>query len=304
MATNNQEKSQDNESKEEHQQQKVCSSKDGNVNKSDDDDDFYNSEHSEYESSDSDNESPVDKHGSHACALSSNTFNKKFVSEDPRECIAERYYCLSMDELRVYEQFLTQLIFSTLKRVGVCVLKDFLPTSLAELVRNEIEELYNAADTKTARTDFNYRTDEVAWIGANDVKNESIQKLSHTFQRLIVAISRSNRLFKVTHKSHSQVSKFPKSSVLGYKPHIENPNNNGRLLSVGYFTNKDYSRVPDEGQVRFYLNNNTKYVEVEPDFNTAVIYWSDRRVIKEVLPSNSKDLYHVTSWFFGSCSLP
>ena len=94
-----------------------------------------------------------------------------------------------------------------------------------------------------------------------------------------------------------------KGAKVGYKPHIENPNNNGRLLSVVYYTNKNYTKIEDEGLVRFYLKNNTRFIEVEPSFNTAVIHWSDQRVIKEILSSNSRDLYHVTSWFFGSCTL-
>ena len=222
--------------------------------------------------------------------------------------IEEQYYCLAMDELRPYEHFLAQLLLATLKRVGVCVLNNFLPETLAESVRDEVEGLYNRPDTKRTKGDMRYRTDEVAWIGTQDLKNKSVQKLSHALQKLVASMRHLNELkphrFKITHQSHLQVSRFPKASKLGYKPHIENPNNNGRLLSATYFTNKGYSQIPDEGQVRFYLEKNTKYVEVEPNFNTAVIYWSDRRLIKEVLPSNAKDLFHITTWFFGSCAIP
>lgn len=226
-----------------------------------------------------------------------------------RERIGEQYYCLAMDELRLYEQFLAQLLLATLKRVGVCVLQNFLPTTLAESVHGEMAGIFNTAveETKLTKGDLKYRTDEVSWVGANDAKYKSIHKLSHTFRRLIISMGRLNELrphrFKITHQSHSQVSRFPKGCSVGYKPHVENPNKNGRLLSVAYFTNKDYTRIPDNGQVRFYLNDNTKYVEVEPSYNTAVIYWSDRRVIKEVLPSDTKDLFHITSWFFGSCAM-
>lgn len=239
----------------------------------------------------------------------SNSPSKHQPQSKTRERIAEQYYCLAMDELRLYEQFLAQLLLATLKRVGVCVLSNFLPTTLAESVHSEIKGIFSseASDAKFTKGNLKYRTDEVSWVGANDAKYKSIHKLSHTFRRLIVSMGRLNELkphrFKITHQSHSQVSRFPKGCAVGYKPHVENPNKNGRLLSVAYFTNKDYTRLTDNGQVRFYPKDNTKYVEVEPSYNTAVIYWSDRRVVKEVFPSDTKDLFHITSWFFGSCTM-
>jgi len=226
--------------------------------------------------------------------------------------VPEQYYCLSMDELRTYEGFLRKLLCSSLKRVGVCVLKDFLPSSLAELVHKETENLFSDSggygdSTKTQKSNPNFRSDEVAWVGSKDTKNTALNKLNCTLQNLVVSMGGLPELqqhrFKITHKSHIQVSKFPKGRAVGYKPHIENPNNNGRLLSVVYYTNKNYSKIEDEGLVRFYLKNNTRFIEVEPSFNTAVIHWSDQRVIKEVLSSNTRDLYHITSWFFGSCTL-
>ena len=264
-------------------------------------------------SSQSENESDVEGNNDDVKSNCSNSPSKhNSLQCKTRERIAEQYYCLAMDELRLYEHFLAQLLLATLKRVGVCVLKNFLPATLAESVHGEIKDIFSTtaatAETKlTTKGNLKYRTDEVAWVGADDAKYKCIHKLSHTFRRLIVSTGRLNELrphrFKITHQSHLQVSRFPKGCSVGYKPHIENPNKNGRLLSVAYFTNKDYTRIADNGQVRFYLNDDTKYVEVEPSFNTAVIYWSDRRVIKEVLPSDTKDLYHITSWFFGSCTI-
>ena len=49
---------------------------------------------------------------------------------------------MSMTELRMYEGFLRQLLISSLKRIGVCVITDFLHESLAESVREEIENTF------------------------------------------------------------------------------------------------------------------------------------------------------------------
>lgn len=231
--------------------------------------------------------------------------------KEKRAKIADQYYRLSMPELRSYEGFLKSLILAALNRVGVCVIEDFLPETVAELVKEEIESLFKTnvspRQSPKKKTESTFRSDEVIWIGASDSRNVHLKKLNATFQNIIVPMARlpelQHKRFKITHRSHAQISKFPKSSRTGYKPHIENPNNNGRLLTVAYYTNKEYSRVEDVGLIRFYLKNNTKFIEVEPKFNTAVIYWCDRRVIKEVLPSHAKDLYHVTSWFFGSYSI-
>lgn len=224
--------------------------------------------------------------------------------DDEDFIIPKQYYHLSMLELRLYADFLRALVFSSLKEVGVCVLDHFLPDINAESVRKEVETLYNEESSKIVSNDLQHRGDETAWVDHKDSQKSNIQILSKAFENLILSMARlpelRKRKFRVTHKSHLQVSRF-KHGRKGYKPHIENPNDNGRLLSVAYFTNKEYLRNEHHGLVRFFLKSRTKVAEIEPKFNVAVIYWSDKRVVKEVTPTQNRELYHMTSWFFGSC---
>lgn len=222
--------------------------------------------------------------------------------------VPDNYYKISMNELRSYENLLRIFVLASLKRVGVCVIENFLPEASANGIVEEIQKLHKNPTIFTCANNEDYRGDSTYWLGTNeDIEEQchNVKYLETYLHRLVLSMvnheKQRGNVLKITHKSRTQISCFERGEI-GYKPHIDNPNNNGRLLSVTFYCNKDYFRLEDGGLVRFYLNNNTKFIELEPRFNTAVISWSDRRVIKEVLPSTSRNLYHLNSWFFGSSS--
>lgn len=240
-----------------------------------------------------------------------NKEQKNLPPKSNRLQVASEYYKISMVELRSYENLLRIFVLASLKRIGVCVIENFLPETFADGVESEIGKLYSSEKNlfKPPVESDDYRGDHVYWIGTNaesEQQCDNIKKLERYFHQLILSMvnheKQRGNVLKITHKSRTQISCF-KAGEIGYKPHIDNPNSNGRLLSVTYYCNKNYTRIEDGGLVRFYLNNNTKYIELEPKYNTAVVHWSDRRVIKEVLPSTThKNLFHLSSWFFGTCS--
>jgi len=91
-----------------------------------------------------------------------------------------------------------------------------------------------------------------------------------------------------------QVSCYPKHSK-GYPRHVDNPSGDGRLLTTVYHCNRNYERETCGGASRYYLLK-TKFVDVEPKMNRAVIHWSDKRIVHETLPCREK-LFRLTTWY-------
>ena len=98
----------------------------------------------------------------------------------------------------------------------------------------------------------------------------------------------------LTHRSHVRVSCSRKDSE-GYLPRVDSPSDDGRILTTTYHCNQSYERESCGGITRYYLLK-TKYVDIEPKLNRAVIHWSDKRIIHETLPCHTK-LYTLTAWY-------
>ena len=77
--------------------------------------------------------------------------------------------------------------------------------------------------------------------------------------------------------------------------HIDNPDGNGRVLTMLYYLNQDWT--PEHGgQLRVF---GAEARDIEPLFDRAVIFHSDGRVPHAVLPAHA-DRYAVSLWFSDS----
>ena len=88
-----------------------------------------------------------------------------------------------------------------------------------------------------------------------------------------------------------------------YTSHFDNANGNGRRITAIYYLNKNYEKQ-NGGCLRIHQpNTSTKdlkpKVDIEPIADRLVLFFSDKRVPHEVLPTY-KDRYAVTVWFFDS----
>lgn len=199
-------------------------------------------------------------------------------------------------------------IHSALNDVGLCVIDNFLPYEVAMKVQQEASYIYScpgmcfeAINSSCKVNKMIYRSDQICWLKGDGNGSKNIKTVIDAFDNMMAVLQKS--FFRgsniiITHKSHIQFSCYPNGSF-GYKKHIDNPNNNGRLLTIEYYCNKNYNKETHGGVTRFYVDRKCHYYDVEPVFNRTVIHWSDERIKKETFACKG-DIFSLTSWYFGS----
>ena len=205
--------------------------------------------------------------------------------------------------LKCYEDLVNCLI-SSLTSYGICVVDNYIHHHLVEQMLQEVVALCTTEQPHYGERErqTQYRSDKVRWVNGTEKLCSKLQLLIRSFDSLVRSFTSNDFPAKagpglVTRKSNMQLSYFPPASF-GYKRHIDNPNNNGRVITSVFYLNQGYNRDRDGGVTRFYLSNNTKYVDVEPKFNRAVFYWSDSRTMLETLPCQ-RGMYSLTTWYMN-----
>ncbi|XP_057308155.1 egl nine homolog 1-like [Hydractinia symbiolongicarpus] len=211
---------------------------------------------------------------------------------------------VNKNELHGDSGLLLGYVLKSLNNVGICIIDNFLTTELAKEVQHEAEELYAIPEKfRNAEeiVETKYRSDKVCWVVSSDDSNKKINSLRRAFDELIESVAKlinQTNNVRISHRSQTQISCFPPHSF-GYKVHTDNPNNNGRLLTVCYYSNECYNNLTHGGFSRFYVPAKANFVDIEPIFNRAIIYWSDKRILKQVLPCR-REVFSFTTWYFGA----
>lgn len=83
-----------------------------------------------------------------------------------------------------------------------------------------------------------------------------------------------------------------------YRRHVDNPSGDGRVITCIVYLNKGWNAKVDGGILRiFSAGDEDCFVDVSPEFNRMLFFWSDRRNPHEVQPA-FRTRYAVTVWFF------
>ena len=183
--------------------------------------------------------------------------------------------------LSYQSEYLGFTTHSALTTYGVCVIDNFLKGKLAwqlltlvkslsssnGLLHDPMMSLSNAKSQSFSR----YRDDYITWLSGNENSYQCIETLKCCLNKIIKLFYRyslsQNQKYCITRRSSVQVSCFPQNSM-GYKLHSDNPNDNGRLLTLVYHCNVGYKRDTHGGCSRFFTNN-SKHVDIEPKFKTG-----------------------------------
>ena len=206
-------------------------------------------------------------------------------------------------------EYLGFTTYNDLKRYGVCVVDNFLKGNLARQLFTFVESLSSSngllhdpmvsLSNARSRSYSRYRDDYITWLSGCENGYPCIEILRSCLNTIIKLFYRyslsQNEKYSITHRSAVQVSCFP-ANGMGYKLHSDNPNENGRLLTLVYHCNIGYEKTISEGCSRVFTNSK-HYIDVEPKFNRLVIYWSSNYL--EVQPCKSS-LYSLTTWYNGT----
>ena len=234
----------------------------------------------------------------HECIVVKHLFKSNVVL-GPKDCFINLWNLKHYDE-KIYR------VLDALMKVGVCVIDNYFHTDIAHCILVELESLYLRSEAfqlpVVDKNILSYRSDYIAWMDNINHSRSALFEVERSFDMLIHYLT-THKSFPVVNYKIYQKSKMQLSCSfagnIGYKKHIDNPCNNGRLLTCTFFCNINYVRKLHEGVFRFYVETNAKVIDVEPVFNRAVIFWSDSRIIHECFPSKIP-LFSITMWYFNS----
>ena len=199
-----------------------------------------------------------------------------------------------------YYKELTKSIEQRIESFYICVIDKFTTNEVAIGVRDEVQSLYDSSNTMFQQQTGDkeaVRSDLICWLDGKERMTSHIKVLKRSINTLITSLH-FDKIPKVTHFTRFQISCFPKKGF-GYAVHVDNPNNNGCLLTVVYYCNENYNRKKDGGIHRFFIYDKKTVVDIEPKFNRAVIYWSDFRVAHGTCVCH-RQLFSLTSWYFNN----
>ena len=209
--------------------------------------------------------------------------------------------------------YLAKFICSSLVQHNFCIVDNFLGEEAAASVLAEVKALQRSVDFKPGQlsggrlgsdnsqkfTESKLRGDLITWLEGSEKTLQSIPTLVRDLDELITCCTNSNQSFggyRIEGRTKVMVAFYPGEGS-GYVKHIDNPDRDGRCLTVLYYLNKSW-KENDGGKLRLYRDDGS-VVDIEPMLDRLLLFWSDERCPHEVLPSNS-GRYAMTIWYFDS----
>lgn len=188
-------------------------------------------------------------------------------------------------------------IVAALAGPGWCVEPDFLSANETAVLRNECITALAAGAFHCAGVGKGaaairpeIRGDRIRWVDETN-SGPALQSVLDKLETLRLAANRA--LFLGLFDVELHFAAYPPGA--GYRRHLDRfQNDDRRMLTVILYLN-EYWANEDGGQLRFWADERTAPLEIEPAGGTLVAFLSDR-FWHEVLPTNRSRL-SLTGWF-------
>lgn len=229
---------------------------------------------------------------------------------------------------------ISRQLIDHMNKFGICVIDNFLGPMKGDLILREVEQLYSSGHyirgdvvsnsyksghESTDITNGNVGTSRVV-VGeevASAIRNDRViwvegfeagcSEINHLIQTLCSVITNSSRLsiysgndfdkIVINRRTKAHVACYPGYGT-AYVKHVDNPNNDGRVITAIYYINKEWDTERDGGLLRMFPVGMEEIANIEPLFDRVLFFWSDRRNPHEVLPAY-RDRFAITVWFMG-----
>lgn len=233
------------------------------------------------------------------------------------------YYNTAPKEKREYFETIERLpweahvpqvvyVFRQLVENNFAILDNCMDPAEARLLRDEVRKLYTDGRMTDGKIGTNVagnlgefrpemRTDKMVWMEGNEPFVEKY--LKRHILRADIFSQKLNLMCQSLAPEHSWEG-FSRCKIMAtcypeggkhYVAHYDNPNRNGRKVTIILYLNEEWKK--GDGGV---LRAKTKGIQadVAPLFNRLFVFWSDRRVPHEVLPTaKGKDRFAITIWY-------
>merc|ERR1719318_2231091 len=145
------------------------------------------------------------------------------------------------------------------------------------------------------------RTDKIVWTDGVSPPCPNLKKLLSIVDDIIIKANKvpnngalSN--YNISSRTKAMVTCYPGEGT-HYKKHIDNPNKDGRCITVIYYLNKNWVPQKDGGCLKIYSACVKGVVaHINPFFDRIIFFWSDWRNPHEVLPA-FRERYAITVWY-------
>jgi len=209
-------------------------------------------------------------------------------------------------------QTIERFVCSSLKENYFSVINDLFEDEKALDILHEVKKLHNsgvfqdgqlsggktASDDEQKFTEKRIRGDQITWLEGNENHVPNIVKLIEFVDSLVISCSKFPDGLsgcRIEGRAKAMVACYPGNGT-GYTRHVDNPDGDGRCLTVIYYLNQGWGKDKG-GKLRIYREEG--HIDVEPVLNRLLMFWSDKRNPHEVLPAYCTR-YAITIWYFDA----
>lgn len=207
---------------------------------------------------------------------------------------------------------IAKFVCSSLKENYFSVINDLFEDEGALAILNEVKKLQNsgvfqdgqlsggktASDDEQKFTEKRIRGDQITWLEGNEKHVPHIVNLIEFVDSLVIScgdLPDGLNGYRIEGRAKAMVACYPGNGT-GYTRHMDNPDGDGRCLTVMYYLNQGWCE-DNGGKLRIYREKG--HIDVEPVLNRLLMFWSDGRNPHEVLPAYFTR-YAITIWYFDA----
>ncbi|CAG2175830.1 unnamed protein product [Oppiella nova] len=147
------------------------------------------------------------------------------------------------------------------------------------------------------------RGDSIYWVNGSEPNCRFISHLMTTLDRIIFKCNKMNNnglmgINSISSRTSAMVACYP-GQESSYKQHADNTIADGRYITCIYYINKGWVPQRDGGLLRIYPSqvSGQQPLNISPEFDRLICFWSDRRNLHEVLPTK-RLRFAITVWYF------
>lgn len=209
-------------------------------------------------------------------------------------------------------QSIAKYVSISLKENYFSVINDIFEDEKSLDILNEVKQLHSsgvfqdgqlsggksASDDEQKFIEKRIRGDQITWLEGNEKHVPNIVKLIEFVDSLVIScLGLPDGLsgYHIEGRAKAMVACYPGNGT-GYTRHVDNPDGDGRCLTVIYYLNQGWGE-DNGGKLRIYREDGN--IDVEPVLNRLLLFWSDERNPHEVLPAYCTR-YAITIWYFDA----
>lgn len=201
-----------------------------------------------------------------------------------------------------------------MSKKGLCVFDHFMGEEKGKKILSDVLKLYEQGGFVNGQLESSPKTpppssssssspnqrvvrgDVITWLTGNEDGCNNIKYLMERIDATVMMCGENFGGYTIKQRTRAMVACYPGNGTY-YLRHIDNPCQNGRVLTCIYYLNINWDACRDGGLLRIYPQGSPEVANVEPIFDRLLFFWSDSRNPHEVKPSY-RGRFAITLWYY------